>query len=30
VSETEIGQIGLLERSNQAVCWYRAPGPGQG
>ena len=30
VFETKIGQIGLPERSNSAVCQYRVPDPGQG
>jgi len=30
MSETKIGQIGLSEKSNRAIDWYRVPGPGQG
>ena len=30
VFETKIDQIELQESSNQAICWYRIPGPGQG
>ena len=30
VFETEIDQIGLAKRSNQAVRWYRVPSPCQG